>query len=49
MMLISSLVLWIIRVRVRKKLTKLTAEERFLYLSLYGPTKEDREWIKQLS
>lgn len=46
MMLISSLVFWIIRVRVRKRLTKLTAEQRFLYLALYGPTKEDREWIR---
>lgn len=49
MMLISSFVFWLIRLRSRpKRLTMLSAEERFLYLSLYGPTKEDREWIKLL-
>lgn len=46
MMLISSFVFWLIRLRSRERLTNLSAEQRFLYLALYGPTKEDREWIK---
>lgn len=46
MMLISSFVFWFVRLRSRKRLTMLTAEQRFLYLALYGPTKEDREWIR---
>jgi hypothetical protein len=35
------------RPRPRLKVSDLTAEQRYLYLALYGPTKEDREWLIQ--
>jgi hypothetical protein len=44
--ILYTILAWIVRMRrPRLRVSDLTAEQRYLYLALYGPTKEDREWL----